>query len=122
MRLLITHCCAIDSTLFVTQYSTRPDGKKKNMTENASGMIHIILACTGSGGAGFNAVCSIVLSVITTGRMKNGSGAARSWIQPIQGALRISTVDSSTQYSAMKTGIWTMIGKQPPSGLTFSSL
>ncbi len=38
-----------------------------------------------------------------------------------QGALRISTVDSSTQYSAMNTGICTMMGKQPPMGLTFSS-
>ena len=27
MRLLISHCCAIDSTLFVIQYSTRPAGK-----------------------------------------------------------------------------------------------
>jgi hypothetical protein len=62
-----------------------------------------------------------VVSVITTGRMKYGSGVDRSWIQPIQGALRISTLDSSTQYSAMNTGIWTMIGRQPPIGLTFSS-
>src|SRR6476661_8736159 len=122
IRQLISHCCAIDSTLFVIQYSTRPAGKKKNMTENASGMIHIILACTGSGGAGFSAVCSSVVSVITAGRMKNGSGEARSRIQPIHGALRISTVDSSTQYSAMNTGICTRIGRQPPSGLTFSSL
>ena len=53
--------------------------------------------------------------------MKYGSGADRSWIQPIHGALRISTLDSSTQYSAMNTGIWIMIGKQPPIGLTFSS-
>src|SRR5687768_3349222 len=121
MRVLISHCCAIDSTLFVIQYSTRPDGKKKNITENASGMNHISLACIGSGGVGFSAVCSKVVSVITSGRMKNGSGAARSLIQPTQGAPRISTLDSSTQYRAMNTGICTMIGRQPPMGLTFSS-
>jgi hypothetical protein len=90
-------CWAIDSTLLVIQYSTRPAGKKKNITENASGMIHIILACIGSGGWGLSAVCSSVVSVITTGRMKYGSGVDRSRIQPIQGALRISTEDSSTQ-------------------------
>ena len=84
-------------------------------------MIHIILACIGSGGVGLSQVCSSVVTVISSGRMKYGSGADRSWIQPIHGALRISTLDSSTQYSAMKTGICTMIGRQPPSGLTFSS-
>ena len=36
---LIDHCCAIDRQLFTTQYSTRPAGKKKNITENAIGMI-----------------------------------------------------------------------------------
>src|SRR4051812_30294733 len=122
IRTLISHCCAIDRTLFVIQYSTRPAGKKKNITEKASGMIHIILACIGSGGTGFSAVCSIDVSVISAGRMKNGSGADRSWIQPIQGALRISIDDNRTQYSAMNTGIWMKIGRQPPSGLTFSSL
>ena len=121
MRLLMIHCCAIDSRLFVSQYSTRPAGKKKNITLKISGMNHIILACIGSGGAGFRAVCSSELAVISRGRMKNGSGEDRSWIQPTQGALRISTLDSSTQYSAMNTGIWIMIGKQPPMGLTFSS-
>ncbi|MNF18606.1 hypothetical protein D3C80_2227890 [compost metagenome] len=53
--------------------------------------------------------------------MKYGSGDDRSVIQPIHGALRISTLDSSTQYSAMNTGIWMMMGRQPPMGLTFSS-
>ena len=61
------------------------------------------------------------MPVISSGRMKYGSLADRSWIQPIHGALRISTLDSSTQYSAMKNGICTTIGRQPPSGLTFSS-
>ena len=30
--------------------------KKKNITENTSGMIHIIFACTGSGGVGLSQV------------------------------------------------------------------
>ena len=121
MRVLMTHCWAIDRMLLVSQYSTRPAGKKKNITLNTSGMIHIILACIGSGGCGFSAVCSMLLTVISSGRMNKGSGAERSWIHKIQGALRISTLDSSTQYSAMNTGIWTRMGKQPPIGLTFSS-
>ena len=29
------YCCAIDRMLFVSQYSTNPAGKKKNITENA---------------------------------------------------------------------------------------
>ena len=70
MRVLIIHCCAIDKMLFVIQYSTRPDGKKKNITENTSGMIHISLACIGSGGAGLSAVCSMVVRVITRGKIK----------------------------------------------------
>jgi hypothetical protein len=32
----MNHCCAIDSMLFVSQYSTRPAGKKKNMKLKAS--------------------------------------------------------------------------------------
>ena len=36
------YCCAIDRMLLVSQYSTRPAGKKKNITEKTSGMIHII--------------------------------------------------------------------------------
>ena len=116
------YCCAIDRMLFVSQYSTRPAGKKKNITEKASGMIHIIRACTGSGGVGFSQVCSIVVPVIRSGRMKYGSFAERSVTQPSQGAFLISTVDSSTEYSAMKKGICTRMGRQPPSGLTFSSL
>ena len=69
MRVLITHCCVIDNTLLVIQYNTKPAGKKKNITLKASGMIHIILACMGSGGAGFNAVCSMVVNVINRGKI-----------------------------------------------------
>jgi hypothetical protein len=84
-------------------------------------MNHIILACIGSAGVGFSQVCNRLVPVIRIGRMKYGSFADRSVIQPIHGALRISTLASSTQYSAMKNGICTKIGRQPPSGLTFSS-
>ena len=69
MRVLIIHCCAIDRMLLVIQYKTKPDGKKKNMTEKASGIYHIILACKGSGGVGFNAVCKSVVKVMTRGKM-----------------------------------------------------
>src|SRR5471032_212698 len=118
----ITYCWAIDSTLFTTQYSTRPDGKKKNMTENASGMNNIIFACIGSAGAGFSLVVMYIEIAYSTGRMYQGSGAARLVIQPIHGAPRISTDACSTQYRAMKTGICTRIGRQLPSGLIFSVL
>ena len=40
----------------------------------------------------------------------------------MNGAWRSSIAASSTQYSAMNTGICTTIGKQPPSGLIFSVL
>src|SRR5690606_9537424 len=96
--------------------------KKKNMTEKTSGMIIIIFACIGSGGVGFSLTWMNIVAAITSGRIKYGSGAARSWIQPIHGASRISTDASSTQYSAMNTGICTTIGRQPPSGLIFSVL
>src|SRR6185369_2895298 len=96
-RLLIRYCCAIERMLLVSQYRTRPAGKKKNITEKTSGMIHIIRACTGSGGVGLSQVWSRLVPVISSGRMKYGSLAARSVIQPIQGAFLISTVDSSTQ-------------------------
>ena len=87
MRVLITHCWAIDSRLLVIQYNTKPEGKKKNITLRASGMIHINLACIGSGGAGFNAVCNTVVNDMTIGKMPIGtpnhtpsdvSGAAKS--------------------------------------------
>ena len=60
-------------------------------------MNHIIFACIGSAGVGFSQVCSRLEPVISSGRMKYGSFTDRSWTQPIQGAPRISTVDSSTQ-------------------------
>src|SRR3990167_6812375 len=68
-RLLMKDCCAMVSTLLVIQYSTRPAGKKKNMTENISGIIHISLACNGSGGSGLSAVWIMVVMAITSGRM-----------------------------------------------------
>ena len=70
MRVLMTHCWAIDKMLLVIQYNTKPEGKKKNITLKTSGMIHISLACIGSGGAGLSAVCSMVDKVMITGKMK----------------------------------------------------
>ena len=43
-----------------------------------NGMIHISLACIGSGGAGLSQVWNSDVAVITTGRMNQGSGAERS--------------------------------------------
>jgi hypothetical protein len=34
----------MDKILLDNQYKTKPEGKKKNMTLNAKGIIHIILA------------------------------------------------------------------------------
>ena len=51
-RLLIQYCWAIDSKLLTTQYSTNPDGKKKNVIEKAIGKNIISFACMGSGGGG----------------------------------------------------------------------
>ena len=60
----------MDKMLLVNQYNTKPAGKKKNITLKAKGMIHISLACIGSGGVGFSHVCNRVVSVINSGKMK----------------------------------------------------
>ena len=52
MRVLMTHCCAMDKMLLVSQYSTRPAGNMKNIKLKASGMNFMILACIGSAGGG----------------------------------------------------------------------
>ena len=67
--LLICHCCAIDNRLFTTQYKTKPAGKKKNMTENTSGMYIITFAWIGSGGVGFSLVCTNMETAIMIGKM-----------------------------------------------------
>ena len=82
MAPLICHCCAIESTLFTSQYRTSPAGKKKKKMLNAIGMIFITFACTGSGGSGFNLVWIIIEAPINTGRMYHGSIDDRSVIQP----------------------------------------
>jgi hypothetical protein len=46
------------------------------MAENTSGMIIIIFACMGSGGAGLSLVCTNMETAIKTGKINNGSGAA----------------------------------------------
>src|SRR3569832_1935082 len=97
-------------------------GKKMIFLVNATGMIFMILACIGSIGCGLSLTSRIDVMPMMIGRMKKGSGAVRSWIQPSHGAPRISTAASNTQYNAMNTGIWIRIGKQPPSGLIFSVL
>lgn len=51
-----------------------------------------------------------------------GSGAARSTIQPKNGACRISSEMKMTVYSEKNTGIWMRMGQQPDSGLIFSFL
>ena len=61
---LMCHCCAIDRTLFTSQYSTSPAGKKKKNTLKAIGMIFITFACTGSGGSGFSRVWMIMVAPI----------------------------------------------------------
>ena len=84
MRVLMIHCCAMDSTLLVIQYSTKPAGKKKNMMLKASGMNHISLACMGSGGAGFKAVCSTVVRVITTGTSNESCGSSAVTVDSLE--------------------------------------
>ena len=64
--------------LLVIQYSTRPEGKKKNITLKTNGMIHIILACRGSGGAGLSDVCNTVVKVMIKGKIYKGSGDDKS--------------------------------------------
>ena len=63
------HCCAMDNRLFVTQYSTSPDGKKKNMKAKLKGINHISLACVGSLGLGLSQTCNRLDAVIKIGRM-----------------------------------------------------
>ena len=65
----MSHCCAMDSRLLVSQYSTKPDGKKKNMKAKLSGISHIILACVGSAGLGLSHTCNRLDAVISKGRM-----------------------------------------------------
>ena len=97
MRRLMFHCCAIESSVFVTQYSTRPAGKNAKITDMTSGMIMKTFAWIGSGGGGLSLNCTNIAPAMITGRMKNGSLADRSLIQPRNGAWRISTLSSSTQ-------------------------
>ena len=52
-------------------------------------------------------------------KIVEGSGALRSFIQPIHGACLSSRVTNITLYSAKKIGIWSKIGKQPLQGLPF---
>ncbi len=71
-----------------------------------SGHAPIIRKCGGVKGIRPNRLKTVV-----------GSGADRSWIQPKNGAWRISIVTNSTLYSEKNTGIWRTIGRQPATGL-----
>ena len=99
------HCWAMDRMLFVSQYSTRPEAKMKNITLKTSGMISIILACVGSAGFGLSFTWMNIVAIMMSGRMNQGSGAARSLIHRIQPEPRSSTEARSTQYRARNTGI-----------------
>ena len=79
-------------------------------------MYIITLACTGSGGVGFNFVWINIEIAIIIGNIPIGilnpispliavSGFDKSCIHPIQGAPRISTLNNKTQYKDMNTGI-----------------
>src|SRR5690606_15940115 len=119
-RTMMMRCWMMDTMLFTHQYSTRPAGNMNIIPPNTSGMIIMIFAWVGSGGVGFSLICRNIVAIMIAGRMNQGSRTDRSWTHRIQGAPRISTLPSSTQYSAMNTGICTTIGRQPPSGLIFS--
>ena len=59
----------MESKLLVTQYKTRPAGKKKNMIEKTIGMYIITFAWIGSGGVGFNLVWTNIEIAMMIGKM-----------------------------------------------------
>ena len=63
-----------------------------------------------------------MVAAIIAGSTYQGSGRLKSLIQPSHGACRSSTDRKIIQYKPIKIGICTSIGRQPPSGLIFSSL
>src|SRR6516225_5966780 len=120
---------------------TSPAEKLPSMKVKITGIQLKIIAWVGSGGGGLSFICSHMVTPMMSGhgpRWRNGpisgmivgshgispnrlktvkgSGAERSLIQPKNGACRISMVTNSTLYSAKKTGIWMMIGRQPAIG------
>src|SRR5690606_12652517 len=117
------HCWASPSAPLVTQYRTRPAGKKIMIAPKITGISCMMRCCMGSMPViGLSFCVAHITAMLMTGRMNHGSGAVRSWIQPIHGAWRSSTDSSSTQYRAKKIGICSRIGRQPPTGLIFSFL
>src|ERR671933_86144 len=106
------------------------------MKVNITGIQLNTVCCTGSGGVGFNRICSHMVTPMMSGQTPSmricggvqgmrpnrlntvvGSGAERSRIQPKKGAWRISMVTNSTLYSAKNTGIWITTATQPDTGL-----
>ena len=49
-------------------------------------VIFMTLACTGSGGSGLSRVCMIIVAPMSSGKMNQGSGVARSSIHRKKGA------------------------------------
>src|SRR6185436_18126836 len=117
------------------------------MKVKITGIQSKIICWVGSGGGGLSFICTHIVTPMISGhtpsnrkwpmngtcegsqgmrpnRLKTvvGSGAERSWIQPKNGACRISMVMNSTLLSEKNTGIWIRIGQQPATGLTFSFL
>src|SRR5258708_33936226 len=108
---------------------TRPAGKADSMEVKTVGRSMNIRACTGSTGCGLSFCCRYIVTpmikgqapiatklAIASGGVNGnrpnrltkvvGSGADKSWIQPKNGACRISSVTNSTLYSEKNTGIW----------------
>ena len=64
----MSHCWAMDRILFVTQYSTSPDGKNAKNTVKTKGRAFITFYCIGSIGAGFSFCCINMVAPMTMGR------------------------------------------------------
>ena len=61
------------------------------------GMNIIIFCCIGSAVDGVIRCCTNMVTPITTGQMKSGSCAERSWIRPMNGAPRSSIATDSIE-------------------------
>ena len=76
--LFMMRCCTIEKILLTTQYNTKPDGKKKNVKPNISGIYNIIFACIGSAGFGLSLVCTNMVIIIKIGKIYSLSGDDKS--------------------------------------------
>lgn len=91
--------CIAETKEFISQYKTRPAGKKANITPNIRGMNLNIFACIGSIPAGCG--CSICMAhiapILRIGSINKGSLEDKSVIQIKKGAYLSSTVSIKTQ-------------------------